>query len=403
MGCLSVRPGEDRRLNDGHISAHHKGRNRLLSVDSMRGAAMVFVILQHCFHLIDATTVSPLIYDLLYLITKIASVAFMTVSGMMIGFFYASTADWVAVYRRFAKRALLLVLVAHPGIQLARYFYFGPDHLAMFWHNLAFDYPITDTIAVALLVSPVFVKFRSLAIRVGLIALLLVATPAVVILYQPDSSAGAAIKASLFGGVSGPDVPFWGWPIVPWVGIFLCGFLMGPALARVKSGDLPPQQLIRKMLGAAAFLAVGGVVLTLAYKVLKLTFGPSLPSIVYDSIYPSRTTTLLPVYLALLLACLAVLMYHIDVRKKYIRAEWILSVFGRTSLFTYVTQFIFVHSIPGIFGLQGKMNLLECSIHFVLSLCASWLLSYAYGRARGWIISGDFAYLSGGQIEKVTS
>jgi hypothetical protein len=361
----------------------------------MRGAAMVLVILQHCYHLIDTATVSPIVTELLYLTTKIASVAFMAVSGMMIGFFFFSTPDWLGLYRRFARRALLLILVAHSGIQLARYFYFGPDHSAMLIHNILFDYPITDTIAVALLVTPLLLKYTTTFTRAVLAACLVVFSTVVVIIFQPVTSAGEILKAMLFGGASVPGIPFWGWPIIPWVGIFFSGSLVGPSLAEVRSGRMSPAALIGEMRIIAVYLMIIGVLLTVGYKLVKVAFGSGLPQAVYDAIYPSRTTGLLPVYLAILLLFLAFLMNRIEINGKYARVEWCLSVFGRTSLFTYVTQFIFVHSVPGIFGLQGKMNFLQYVLLFVFGLTASWTLSYLYGRLRGWITADDFAVLSG--------
>jgi uncharacterized membrane protein len=366
------------------------GKDRLFSVDAMRGTAMVLVILQHCYHLIDPLSVGHSTTLILYLTTKIASVAFVSVSGMMIGFFLVSTTDWMAVYRRFARRALLLLLVIHTAIPVARYFLHESDRTARLVRGILFDYQITDTIAIALLLVPFAIRFMNTVSRVVLAVGLLVVTPIVIVLYQPGSLFGQVLKSALFGGASNAPALAIGWPLAPWLAIFLCGSLMGSALYRVKSGKIGMDSLVKKMRTTGVYLAILGLVLTVIYKILKVEFVGEWSARLFDAIYPSRTTSLLPVYLAILLWLFAYLITTIDIGRRITRLTWYLSVFGRTSLFTYVAQFIFAHSLPGLLGLSGRLNFWMFLSLFAVSITATWSLSYSYGRLRGWIKSDDF-------------
>ncbi len=373
---------------------HHVGSNRILSVDSMRGLAMVLVILQHCYQVVDPHRITAISDMIIYLPTRMASVAFMAVSGMMISFFLYSTVDWKRVYRRFARRAIMLLLVAHVAIHVARYFYYDPVGLRTLIDHILYDYPITDTIALALLIAPFAIRFVGTGARAMIAIALLVVTPIVLILFQPTNEAALIVRGLVFGGIPGSHWAVVGWPLVPWVGIFLCGSLLGQALAEVRTGTMSLADLVRKMRRAGTVLMAAGIVLTGAYKVAAYLFGPFDP-VVFNALYPSRTTALLPIYLAVLLWTFAYLMAAIDGRGQTGRPAWALSVFGRTSLFTYVNQFIFVHSLPALLGLKWQMGIGGFVALFLCALPASWLVSFAYGRIRGWIVAGDFAHWQG--------
>ncbi len=377
-------------MQPGAKSHRHVGKNRLLSVDTMRGTAMVLVILQHCYHLIDPLSVGSATTFILYITTRMASVAFMAVSGMMISFFMFSAADWWVVYRRFARRALLLLLVVHFAIPLARYFLYQSDRTGMLIRSFLFDYQITDTIALALLTVPFAIRYMNTVSRAVLAAGLIILTPIVIVLYQPDFFLGQVLRNVLFAGLADPPSPSFGWPLAPWFAIFLCGTFMGSALRDVKSGKLDTATLVSKMRRVGLYLAILGLILTAIYRVLKVEFGAEWGIGLFTAIYPSRTTSLLPVYLAILLWIFAYLMTRIDLGGRMTRLSWGLSVFGRTSLFTYVTQFVFAHSLPGLFGLRGQLNFWMFLALFAISVVATWSLSYTYGRLRGWIAPDDF-------------
>ena len=257
-------------------------------------------------------------------------------------------------------------------------------------HAMLFDFPITDTIAVCLLLAPPLMLRLSpagiLALAVGLLAV----TPAARLLWQPTAAVPAVLEGALFGSRSEAPIVGIDWPLAPWLAIFLLGGQAGLLLAAVRRGEASLPQIERRLLRWVAALFVIGLGLIAAYKLLRSTWGGAIPESVFQVLYPDRTTGLLPVYLALLALLLAVLLWHVDWRGRYDRILWALSVFGRTSLFTYVTQFVFVHSLPAICGLRGRLDLAGVLGLAAASVAATWVLAYAYGRARGWIVADDY-------------
>jgi uncharacterized membrane protein len=367
------------------------GRSRILSVDSMRGLAMILVILQHAYHLIDPAAVQAQLDLAIYTLTRSASVAFMAVSGMMIAYFMASRADWKTVQRRFARRAVFLLLFAHAAIILIRYYYVPEDRFNEFVRALYYQYQITDTIALSLLIAPLLLRYVKPSGRLLLIVALLAVTPAVAAFPLPESNGLAIFRIALFGEIIDEHPINVGWPLIPWLAIFLCGSAMGEGLAAARSGSISIPQLIRRMRRIAMTLAAIGIALSIAYKLVKIAYGDVWDPRIFLAVYPSRTTALLPVYLAFLLWIFSWLLSRIDVRQHYDRAAWFASVLGRTSLFTYVIQFAFVHTIPALLGLRGHINLWQYLVLFAVGLSLTWLCSFTYGRLRGWITPRDFA------------
>lgn len=377
-----------------HLS-DRTGKSRILSVDTMRGVAMILVIMQHAYHLIDPSKVPAIANYVIYGITRMASVGFMAVSGMMIGYFLFCRPDWKQVQVRFAKRAVLLILFAHPAISLIRFYYAETDRMQHFLSSLYLEYQITDTIALSLLIAPfILIHIRS-AGRLVLIIAALVATPLISAYFQPDSGILMTLKVALFGEIGHESNLLVTWPLVPWLAIFLCGSIIGEMLASVKKGKTSISALVYRMQKSALVLAIVGVVLTLGYKLLKMQFGDTWDPRLFNAIYPSRSTSFLPIYLAVLLAAFSLLMVRIDTRRKYDRASWFASIFGRTSLFTYVTQFAAVHTAPSLLGLRGHLNLWQYVVLFAVGTLATWLVAYAYGRMRGWITADDYRRLAG--------
>ncbi|NLI82146.1 MAG: DUF1624 domain-containing protein [Deltaproteobacteria bacterium] len=109
-------------------STHRLTGNRLLSVDSLRGFAMVLVVLQHSYLSADMKAFPHLLDMLLWGVTGLAAVAFMSISGMMYSYFLFSRADGRVVYRRYVRRALFLILAAHPAINLLSYPFRAVEH-----------------------------------------------------------------------------------------------------------------------------------------------------------------------------------------------------------------------------------------------------------------------------------
>ena len=355
---------------------------------------MVLVILQHSYLHVNTRLIPPLLDMFLWRITYLAAVSFVAISGTMFSYFLHAQSNWKTVYRRYAARAAFLILFAGPAINLASYFFriTGDVRHAgyhSFFADLFLSFPITDAIAVSLLVSPFFILIFGSTLRAVTITIMLVATPLIVAFVKPVEPYWLIFKEVVFGVLGGEGSMTW-WPLMPWLAIFLTGSFVGQDLARLKQGTLSVSTLVREMNKAGIALAVCGLVLTIGYKPLKMAFQADWGRDLFVAIYPGQTTTLLPGYFAILAWLLAALMLIIDISGRYNRFFWLLSILGRTSLFAFVVQFAVVQSAPAVLGLKGSLGLTGFLLLFATGLTVMWFLSYTYGRLRGWFPKNDY-------------
>jgi hypothetical protein len=365
---------------------------RSYAVDALRGLAMVLVILQHAYLNRNPATMPPFVDLAVWATTYMAAIAFMAISGAM--FSYAlSVQSWRISYPRYCKRALFLLLAVHPAINLTDSWFRLAGVAPSDWvraaaQRLLPDFPITDTIAVCILVGPpLILGLRGLA-RAGLVTAMLVATVVARVTATSLSPPASLVVEALFGSLHLPEV-FW-FPLVPWLAIFLSGSFLGQQLAQLKDGRLTAPDLVRRLQVAGTLLAVGSVCLTGGYVVAKALCRDVWSPAVFIGLYPRQTTTLLPGYLAMQCWALAALLTRLTIKKTLDRFVWLLMILGRTSLFTYVVQFLIVESLPAVLGLKGTLGVRGVFALFVVGLAVMLLLSYSYGRCRGWLRGSDF-------------
>jgi hypothetical protein len=262
--------------------------------------------------------------------------------------------------------------------------------------GIIFDYPITDTIAISILIAPLIIRSLKRTDKVYLVIALLIVTPLGSLLNGWDDYFFGCIgilRKVLFGSVTNDSFIFY-FPIVPWFAIFLAGTLVGGDLAKVTSGKISLSSLIEKMKVAGVYLFGASVFLCIFYKILKYRFVCVWPADLFKAIYPGQTTGLFPFYFAILLWVFAFLIRLIDCRGLYGRFLWWLSVLGRTSLFTYALQFAIVQSIPTLLKLRSKIDLYQTAFLFIVGVSLTSIIAYIYGRFRKWIKINDYEVLS---------
>lgn len=198
---------------------------------------MVLVIAQHAYHFVHPEAASETLGTAIYTGTRMASVAFMAISGMMISYFLQTRASPHEVVVRYRRRAVFLLLAAHPAIRLARFFNVdteGNTPVQELIDRMVFDFPITDTIALCLLVAPpLLLRLRRNQIAM-LAGVLLVGTLPVMIFWHPESVVGRVTQEVYFGWRSSGRVLSIGWPLIPWLGILQIAVLT--AFAMVATG-----------------------------------------------------------------------------------------------------------------------------------------------------------------------
>jgi len=215
--------------------------------------------------------------------------------------------DWRIAYRRYAKRAAFLLFAVHPVINVMSYSFNAvgkqySSHSEAFFSLIVFNFPITDMIALCLLVAPVFViRMSHLQRAVAITALLLSAVFIRASVIAVDYS-WLILQEMTVGGLGVPNL-FW-FPLVPWMAIFLTGSLAGYVLACQKNEALEVSRMVKMITRSGLLLAICGAVLVLGYKILKISFGSTWDPNIFLAIYPGQTTALLPIYWLRLHCCL---------------------------------------------------------------------------------------------------
>lgn len=377
-------------------SINHVPQNRYLWIDSLRGAAMVLVLLQHSYLSVNRSLIPHALDLFIWGITFGAAAAFVSISGVMFSYFLYISPQWRSVYRHYATRAAFLILLVHPVINLMSCFFrmagkgCAGTNISLLKFILL-DFPITDTIGVCMLLAPVFIVQIGTIKRITAIVTMLILTVLIRAFVVSASPELLMLKEALFGSLGDPKL-FWV-SLVPWFSIFLTGSFLGQAMALLKQGALSISALIHRMKWVGLILIFLSLILTVGYKILKMMLGDMSPQL-FIAIYPGQTTTLLPGYLGVITLLLAIIIYRIEILKKYDRFVWFLTIMGRTSLFCYVVQFAVVESIPALFGYKGILGFSGFLIFFVMGLIIMNYISYAYGRLRGWIQKDDYGKLA---------
>ena len=209
--------------------------HRLWSVDVLRGLAMFLVLVQHPYLLTNRSQIPPLLNFLVWNSTALAALAFVVISGSIYSYSLFVGRDWRTTYKKYIRRALFLLLVAHPLIRMTSYPYFSMKSEIFAWDSLGFfkDFIglgyIADTIALCILVSPLCIIRTGPMFRGFLIVISLFISPLVVTYIQVEGQGLNIIKEFFFGKWGEPKL-FW-YPLIPWLAVFLSGSFIGEYLA----------------------------------------------------------------------------------------------------------------------------------------------------------------------------
>lgn len=355
---------------------------------------MLLVITAHAFALCDPARIAAWAFSNLLLITGAASVAFMFTSGMITTFLMHFGDDSPHARWRFIKRGIFLILVVHPLILFVTLDYFRDPR--GYFYEFTHDFQITDTIGLCLLIAPFVIRRTGRGVRLALIIALLVFTQATLIWWHPQSAAAKIITEFFFGSMPDTDsIISVGWPLIPWLAIFLSGSLVGEFYVEARRGTLAPREFSRRLWKAGFLQFVLFLALCTAYWWLKHSDPFSWTPATFLAIYPTRTTALLPGYLAGILAIVAMLVRYVDADRHYNRPLWALSIFGRNSLFVFVTQFVVIWTLPAALGFKGSLGYGGLVATIAIGTIVCLILAYMYGRWRGRISSDDYLRITG--------
>ncbi len=371
-------------VGTGEAAAQAKVRTeRYAAIDMLRGAAMVFMALDHwaAFTRVNITAegyggvrpaLSSPVYVLTGLITNLASGIFFTLTGASIAFFERSRrkrgwTEWEITRFLLIRAAILLVLD-----QVINRVGWGVTDLPLF--------EILSALAFAL-IALAFVRQLPLRVIAGLAAALFVGYPLLVSLFPHNPDQPLSVITTILLQHHRDAAP---WVETPWLGR-ICLVLAGYVFARLlNDGKLT---ISTRWLWVA--LAGFAMWLVLRLGLLQgygdfLPFEPGSPwvDLFIDSKHPPSLTFLLfnMSWSIVLLVVLEVL----STRLKDTFVGWTLTTLGQTALFFFVAHMLFYKALEVLMGGQSPIPdawignreiirlYLECALTLVilLPLCA---------------------------------
>jgi uncharacterized membrane protein len=363
------------------------GSQRIAAIDAARGCAMVLVCLSHVKqHLFES---APALYWLLMTVTRVATPAFLLLSGFVIGYLLRrDSRGHVGI--TLVDRGLFLLLVTHALMGISK---LGQHAGVVPW--LFERVEITDVIGVALFVA---VLLRSVPPRIliGLgVGLCLVSWPGAMLL-EAHSTLARMILGPLLHvrSAAGASIEA---PFVAYVGVFLIGMgLSGRFHGELLAGAA--RDIARPLLKVGAIavaIALLGVLLWHSMKGLlpEALRTPPLVELVRGALDPRWKLPPSPAYL-LFYGGFGLLLTSGFLNG---RPAWLVSpvarftaVIGRASLMCFVAQDLLFFGIPTALGL-GSID----SVVFWFAYLAFGLM-VLYALARRWDEAGGNRFLTVG-------
>lgn len=349
---------------------------RVRFIDVVRGLLMCLIVAGHALIVFDGSKGSLWFKEGMIQLVHLGTPGFTAVSGMLFGFFEATRADMTAIRRKYFKRGIQLLAVAHLLIAVAVYYplrkgeSFAGSYLS-YWY-------ITDTLAVLFIVFLPLIKEIRPFYRLAAGVFLLAAWPWVHFSARPDSTVLLISKDFLFGvNENGRHFLADAYPIIPLLGLFLVGTTLGSRFAlSLKTGTLDLfLTRIRTLIFSLTALSAGLVGI---WAFNKLNVGGPGNAYLKRVFFPNKLYSLLPLYFAMFLSLSLFFIRRIEIGKNFKTPEKVLSLFGRTSLFTYVTQYFLVQTLPYFAGWQGALNIPQGLLFLTVSMTLLFVLSYTY-------------------------
>lgn len=288
------------------------------------------------------------------LIAHVASPMFFIISGTMVGYLFAARPEvFDRVRATLAKRALFFLTVGHLLILLAhvrtRADFTGSARMLF----------VTDTIALALLVSPRLLRFSAPQRVIGA-AIVYAFSCALVFLWDPHGLALRIFKDTMMG----PEgAGFWAYnvPVLPWLALHAAGTVLGARLAdaSTRSGRLRFEAQLASL--GFALVATGALLRRVCLILIAHVLTPAGREAVvarqiaspFERFPPSPVHLLVFTGVALLGISTVFIVERLGIFAKLI--GW-LAALGETSAFVFVFQFyVFYEFIPRLIPIRLEL------------------------------------------------
>jgi hypothetical protein len=335
---------------------------------------MLFVFLSH--FAVAYLSVRDLPVTYLYAITMIASPAFLSISGVMLGILFATRGDYFEVTKaRYVRRGIFLLTVGKALILIAHVPMAGGWREALRWG------PMTDAIGFSFILTPFLVEKLNRHTRVIVGVLIFCVSWVVILLWVPHGFVPTLLKETFFGFFDYSPSHIYAdvFPWLPWLGLLLVatsvGEVMGGSISGGKQDKVIRMVLRIGILGIAVAALLFGVRVVLESSVVLPT-GLNMHML----LSPLQKLPPGPVYSLFYGGCgflmLFALMHFRDIR---IVAQYstIVEVIGRNSLFVFILQYFVYFSLFPI--LDIGLTLLW-PLYFVISAAGIWSIAFLWEK-----------------------
>jgi len=364
-------------------------RERIHWIDVFRGLAVLLLFAIHSLILVSDTT-PPWLVAAAYRILYVCIPMFMCVSGMTMWYLLAGRqGDTKRTVRRYAVRGVWLLVWCHVLITLGTWPLTWDkesflDVLLLRWH-------ITDAIAACLWLGPWLIFRLDDRRRLALALVLLVGSRLLATFWHPAIGGMGFAQEFLFGqnDYAKTTALLNVYPVGPYLAMFLLGTVLFPFVQRrIQEGGVG--KAVRFLVVLCLALMVMGAAAVAVYVGLRRALDAKEYADLLAFFYPTKTSALLPLYLAATGLLLAVVLWWNLSQRRYTKLDFVLTVWGRTALFAFVVQYFVIQAIPTLLGWRGEVPIILCG-PLVLVFCAIlFLVSYAYARVRGYVAAGEY-------------
>jgi uncharacterized membrane protein len=348
---------------------------RIRAIDAARGSAMFFVFFSHFVEVYFKC--HGISVNLAYAITQIASPAFISISGLMLGILAVTRhQNYPATRSSFVRRGVFLLTVGRLLIYLAHVPMAGGWHEALHWGFM------TDAIGVCIIVGPLLVGKVSAWGRAILGFAVYIVSWVMVFFWVPSMALLIFLKETLFGAL-GSDLKFYAdvFPILPWVGLYLIatavGEHWGEKMALQQTRDIGT---MARRIGISALVIAGTVV---AVRILVDALAPGSIDLALRAVLsPQQKLPPGPVYFLFYCGLMFLGLYILH-RYQTVglvdRASSFAEILGRNSLFAFIAQYAVYF---GLFPVMSFSNPSIWPVLFLISAVGLWWLSYFWDRAK---------------------
>jgi uncharacterized membrane protein len=310
-------------------------RQRIRPIDAARGSAMLFVFFSHFVEVFFKRYSIPV--DLAYVITQIASPAFVSISGIVLGILFSTRHDKYPVTKfTFFWRGVFLLTLGRMMIFVA--------HIPMAggWQEAARWGFMTDAIGFCIILGPFLMEKVNRYERLLLGVFVYTVTWGVILFWRPVSIHAIVLKESFFGSL-GTAARFFTdvFPVLPWFGFYLAATSLGEFLADFIKQERLDRLRVTILRTALIALCLALSLFTIRSVLGRFLVGP-IKSDVYALLSPWQKLPPGPVYFLFYGGWTFVLMFvlfrlqHTRVVGSY---SLVVEVLGRNSLFVFIVQY----------------------------------------------------------------